>query len=248
MTGGDPLVLVHRDAAEVAEMVAGRLVLSLQEALARGGVAHVALTGGSMGSAVVAALAEHPHRVLVDFSRVHVWWGDERYLDAGDPDRNDTQNDSAGLRSLGLDARHVHRVPGPDSSDSVDAAAAAYDQALRAEGQHPWDVVLLGVGPDGHVASLFPGHPAQLRSDALAIPVGDAPKPPPTRVSMTAECLSGARAVWFVVSGADKAEAVANGVAGAAATVSTAAQVRGQERTLWLVDETAASLLPTARP
>ncbi|GAA8848157.1 6-phosphogluconolactonase [Helicobacter pylori] len=238
-----PIVLVHPDAATTATMIAGRLLASVQEAVALRGEAHVALTGGSMGSALVAALADHPAVDVVDWSRVHVWWGDERWLPLGDPDRNDTQNDSAGLDRLPLDPARVHRVPGPDTSESPEAAAIAYERALRVDGGGSWDVVLLGVGPDGHVASLFPGHPAQLRDDALAIAVHDSPKPPPIRVSLTLGCLARSHEVWFVVAGADKAEAVAKGVSGAPAQESTAAQLQALGRTLWLVDEAAASLL-----
>lgn len=239
-----PLVLVHPDSETLAEMTAARLLTVVQEAVAARGRADLSLTGGSMGSAVVGALAGHPLRSLVDWTRVHVWWGDERYLPAGDPDRNDVQNDAAGLRLLGLLPEHVHRVAGPDASASPEESAAAYETALREHGGGEWDVVLLGVGPDGHVASLFPGHPAQLLDDALAVAVHDSPKPPPTRVSLTTGCLSRAREVWFVVAGEDKAEAVAKGVAGAPAGESSAARVMAEGRTLWLVDEAAASRRP----
>lgn len=246
MTGATPFVLVHPDAASVAAMAAGRVLASVQEALALRGTAHVALTGGSMGSALVAALADHPQRGVVDWSRVHVWWGDERYLPTGDPDRNDTQNDEAGLSTLGLAREHVHRVAGPDASASPEESASLYEAALREHGSGRWDVVLLGVGPDGHVASLFPGHPAQLVDDVLAVAVHDSPKPPPTRVSLTLTCLGNAREVWFVVAGADKAQAVAKGVDGAPAAESTAAQLRGDGRVGWLVDEAAAAALPSS--
>ncbi|WP_068421308.1 6-phosphogluconolactonase [Janibacter terrae] len=241
MTGAAPFVLVHPGAQDLAAMTASRLLVALQDAITARGRADIALTGGSMGSAVVAALAEHPARHAVDWDAVHVWWGDERYLPAGDAERNDTQNDAAGLTGLGLRAEHVHRLAGPEASGSPEEAAAAYERTLREDGSGSWDIVLLGVGPDGHVASLFPGHPAQLLSDTLVVAVHDSPKPPPTRVSITLEGLGNSREVWFVVAGADKAEAVAKGVGGAPAQESTAARLRGLERTLWLVDEAAVS-------
>ena len=213
---------------------------TLLDAIAERGRADLSLTGGSMGGAVVEALAHHPQREIVDWTRVHVWWGDERYLPAGDPDRNDTQADAAGLTTLGLLPEHVHRAAGPDVSASAEASAAAYEQTLRSDGGGEWDVVLLGVGPDGHVASLFPGHPAQQSSDTLAVAVHDSPKPPPTRVSLTAGCLSRSREVWFVVAGEDKAGAVAKGVPGAPAEEVSTGLVRGLGRTLWLVDAAAA--------
>ena len=235
-----PVLVRHPDARTLAAVTAGRLVTTVLDAIAERGRADLSLTGGSMGGAVVEALAHHPQREVVDWTRVHVWWGDERYLPAGDPDRNDTQADAAGLTTLGLLPEHVHRAAGPDVSASAEASAAAYEQTLRSDGGGEWDVVLLGVGPDGHVASLFPGHPAQQSSDTLAVAVHDSPKPPPTRVSLTGGCLSRSREVWFVVAGEDKAGAVAKGVAGAPAEEVSTGLVRGLGRTLWLVDAAAA--------
>ena len=159
------------------------------------------------------------------------------------PDRNDTQNDDAGLRDLGLDPARVHRVPGPDTSASAEESAEAYAAAVRAAGAGEFDVMVLGVGPDGHVASLFPGHPAQQTRDAIAVAVHHSPKPPPDRVSLTFECLDRSARVWFLVAGADKAQAVRDGVDGAGPDRSSAAQVHGSRETLWLVDADAASAL-----
>jgi 6-phosphogluconolactonase len=245
--GHDPQVVVHRDKQLLADASAARLVNALVDAQAQGREPHVSLTGGSMGSAIIASLVAAPGRAAVDWSTVSVWWGDERYLPAGDPARNDTQNDDAGLRDLGLDPERVHRVPGPDASASAEESAELYAAALRANGGGEFDVTVLGVGPDGHVASLFPGHPAQLASGAAAVAVHDSPKPPPDRVSLTLECLNRSRRVWFLVAGGDKAEAVRDGVDGAGPERSTAAQVRGARETLWLVDQAAAEQVPVER-
>lgn len=239
----DRLVLVHPDRDVLAGAVATRLLAAVADAQAVRGWADVALTGGSMGAAVVAELAGSPLRSSVDWSRVGVWWGDERYLPEGDDERNDVQADDAGLERLGLPEEQVHRVAGPDASGSAEEAADDYAAELRAHGRGAFDVTLLGVGPDGHVASLFPGHPAQLTQGAVAVAVHDSPKPPPTRVSLTLECLRRSRQVWFVVAGEDKAPAVATGMRGDAAAPeeSTAARVEGTERTLWLLDTPAAA-------
>jgi 6-phosphogluconolactonase len=237
-------VVVHPDKQSLADAAAARLVTVLLDAQSRGREPHVSLTGGSMGSAVIASLAGLPGHDAVAWSRVTVWWGDERYLPAGDPDRNDTQNDAAGLSSLGLDPQRVHRVAGPDASSSAEESADLYAAAVRGAGAGEFDVMILGVGPDGHVASLFPGHPAQLTKGAIAVAVHESPKPPPDRVSLTFECLNRSERVWFLVAGADKSQAVRNGVAGAEPDVSSAAQVHGSAETLWLVDRDAASDLP----
>lgn len=236
-------VLVHPGKQELSDAIAARLVTAILDAQARRDVVQVSLTGGSLGSDLWSSVAASGARSAVDWSRVEVWWGDERYLPAGDPDRNDVQNDAAGLAGLGLDPTKVHRVLGPDASDSAEASAAAYAQEVRACGAGSFDVMILGVGPDGHVASLFPGHPAQQSADAIAVAVHDSPKPPPDRVSLTFEAIRRSREVWFVVAGSDKAAAVANGVRGVGPDVSSAAQVQGEERTLWLLDAEAAGEL-----
>lgn len=239
----DVEVVVHPGKQELSDAIAARLVTAVVDAQSRRDVVHLALTGGSLGSAIWASVAALPARSAVDWTRVELWWGDERYLPAGDKDRNDVQNDAAGLASLPLDRRRVHRVQGPDASESAEASATAYGDSLRASGAGSFDVMILGVGPDGHVASLFPGHPAQRTTGAVAVAVHDSPKPPPDRVSLTFETLRRSREVWFVVAGADKAEAVARGVRGAPADQSSAAQVRGEHRTLWLLDPDAARQL-----
>ncbi|GAA1874251.1 6-phosphogluconolactonase [Lapillicoccus jejuensis] len=241
----EPQVVVHPGKQQLADAVAARLVAAAVDAQARGGRAQLVLTGGSMGSAVWGSVLQTPGRSSVDWSRVDLWWGDERYLPAGDGERNDTQNDEAGLSSLGLDPQRVFRVAGPDASDSAEASAASYAQTVREHGQGSFDVVLLGVGPDGHVASLFPHHPAQRTEGAITVAVHDSPKPPPDRVSLTFEALARAREVWFLVAGDDKGEAVAAALApGADRWDVPASGVRGEEATRWLVDEAAASRLP----
>ena len=240
----EPRVVVHPDKQSLADAAAARFVTALIDAQTRSPEAQVALTGGSMGSAIIASVARTPGRTAVDWSRVRVWWGDERYLPAGDPERNDSQNDEAGLGALGLDPDKVHRVAGPDASESAEASAEAYGQTIREHGQGAWDVLLFGVGPDGHVASLFPHHPAQRQADAIAVAVHDSPKPPPDRVSLTFECFERSREVWFLVAGGDKAESVAAALApGADRWDVPAAGPRGSEATLWLLDADAASAL-----
>ena len=238
----EPVIVVHPDKQSLADAAGARLVNAVIDAQARSPEAQVALTGGSMGSAIIAAVLRVPGRSAVDWSRVRVWWGDERYLPAGDPDRNDSQNDAAGLGALGLDPAKVHRVAGPEASPSVEASAEAYGQTIRQHGQAEWDIVLFGVGPDGHVASLFPHHPAQRIRDAIAVAVHDSPKPPPDRVSLTFECFERSREVWFLVAGGDKADAVAAALApGADRWDVPAVGPRGSEATRWLVDVDAAA-------
>lgn len=244
MTRPDPVIVIHPDRQSLADAIGARLVTAILDAQAARGRAQLALTGGSMGSASLASVSAVAGRSAVDWSRVDVWWGDERYLPAGDPERNDTQNDAAGLGRLGLHPDHVHRVAGPDTAESVEASAAAYGETVREHGTGAFDVVLLGVGPDGHVASLFPHHPAQQATDAVAVAVHDSPKPPPVRVSLTFECLRRSREVWFLVAGDDKAVAVAAALAPEADRWDVPASgLAGSEATRWLIDRAAASRL-----
>lgn len=144
-----------------------------------------------------------------DWQRWSIYFGDERYLPAGDPGRNDSMAATAWLDHVAIPAARIHRVP---ASDNSGAAAAAYTAVLR---QAPgFDLALLGLGEDGHTASLFPGDPAACSSAELAVAVTNAPKPPPQRVSMSPACLSRAAAVWFIVSGDSKRQALRDWLAG----------------------------------
>ena len=249
MTGvSAPFVVVHADKQQLSDASGARLLLALADAQAVRGVAHAVLTGGSMGSAVLASAGASAFRDLVDWRRVHFWWGDERFLPYGDPDRNDTQNRSALLDALPLVADQVHAVAGPDlvatPQDSARQYAAELARAAGAGQQVPdFDVLLLGVGPDGHVCSLFPGHPALDVVDRSTAGVEASPKPPPQRVTLTFPALARARHTWFVVSGEDKADAVSRALAAAPTPEVPAGTPRGRESTLWLVDRAAAAAL-----
>jgi 6-phosphogluconolactonase len=247
-----PQVIVHRDAASLAQSVADRLISRIVEVQAATGVAHVVLTGGGMGTAVLAEVAASKGRDAIDWAHVHLWWGDERFVPAGGADRNDAAARSALLDQVPIDNGHVHAMPSSDGPDGNDpeAAAARYARELSAasgpgdRADVPgFDVVLLGVGEDGHVASLFPGLPAVFDLRPV-VGVRGAPKPPPTRISLTFAALNAAREVWLVTAGAGKAAAVKLALGGAGPVEIPAAGVHGRQRTLWLLDEAAASQLP----
>jgi 6-phosphogluconolactonase len=232
-----PSILVNRDAEGLAHAVAARFITLLVDVQSRGEVAQVVLTGGRVAAAVYRAVAESPARTAIDWQRVEFWWGDERFLPPGDPERNETQARDALLSTVDVDPAQVHPMPA-DTGQGAEAAAAAYAEELAAAGSPTFDVLMLGVGPDGHVASLFPGYPQLAVTDVAAVAVHDSPKPPPTRVSLTFPLLDRTRELWFVVSGEDKAEAVAKALGEGDVP---AARPKGQNRTLWLLDEAAAS-------
>jgi 6-phosphogluconolactonase len=242
-------VVVHADAGTLAEATAARLLVRLLDLQAVRRPVHVVLTGGTVGIEVLRRVAASPLRDAVDWSGVHVWWGDERFLPAGDPNRNETQAREALLDALGpvLPSGNVHPMAplGPEAPDAA-TAARRYAAELRAHapagGLAPtFDVLLLGVGPDGHVASLFPGRSAMFEAHQLVVAETGSPKPPPARVSLTLPLIRTAREVWLVAAGVEKAAAVARALQGDDAL--PAARATGSERTLWLVDVAAAGAL-----
>jgi 6-phosphogluconolactonase len=248
-------VAVHRSADLLAAAVSARIVTSLVDAQAAGRVPSWVLTGGTIADRVHRSLAESPARDAVEWSQVELWWGDERFLPSGSSDRNETQARAALLDKLPVDEARVHPMPASDAfGDDPDAAAEEYRIQLSAAAQPEdhgptpvFDLVMLGVGPDGHVASLFPELPA-LYDERPVAAVRGAPKPPPTRLTLTLPSLCRAREVWFVVSGADKAPAVRMAISGAGAVQVPAAGPRGLHRTLWLLDSEAAAELPPTLP
>ncbi|MFG3344692.1 6-phosphogluconolactonase [Streptomyces sp. NPDC048018] len=248
-----PQLVVHRDKELMAEAAAARLITKIVDAQAARGSASIVLTGGRNGNGLLAALRAAPARDAIDWTRLDLWWGDERYLPSGDPERNVTQAREALLDSVPLDPARVHAMPasdGPHGSD-VDAAAAAYAAELAAAagpGDHggvpTFDVLMLGVGPDTHVASLFPELPAVRETELTVVGVHGAPKPPPTRVSLTLPAIRAAKEVWLLAAGEDKAKAAAIALSGAGEVQAPAAGAYGRSRTLWLLDAAAASELP----
>ncbi|WP_426244388.1 6-phosphogluconolactonase [Nocardioides sp. LHG3406-4] len=239
----EPEVVVHDDAGTLAGDVASRLLEVLELAQADGRVPQIGLTGGSIADAVHREVARRAVDSSVDWTRVVLWWGDERFVPAGSSERNATGARQALLDGLPLDPAHVHEMPAADGGLDLDGAAAAYADDLRTHGSGAFDVLMLGVGPDGHCASLFPGHPALDVDDQVAVGVRESPKPPPERISLTFAALNRSRAVWFVVSGEEKAAAVASALSGADVHQTPAAGVQGQDETLWLLDADAASQL-----
>ncbi len=241
-----PEVRASRSRSELATAVATALLARLADAQARGEVPQVGLTGGSIADELHREVARLAPDSPVDWSRVVLWWGDERWLPAGSEDRNEVQAHAAFISALGVDPANVHPMPASDSGLSLAEAAAAYGETIREHGAGSFEVLMLGIGPDGHVASLFPGHPAAVVRDAIVVPVEESPKPPPERISLTFEAMDRSDAVWFVAAGADKADAVARALSGPAdigssqAVACPARVPRGTVETLfWLDPDTA---------
>jgi len=230
--------IVHRfaDLNSVAENTAAKLLSELTTLLEAKDSVHLVLTGGTVGIATLAAMSNHPNRDQIDFKRVNLWWGDERFVDAESLERNAFQAKNALLRHLNLDESKVHEFPAANSGLNLEEAATAFAGHV-AKTAPLFDIVLLGMGPDGHIASLFPGKP-QPASGSWIIAEHDSPKPPPQRLSFTFEALNSADQVWFVVAGADKQDAVAVAM-GDHPEELPVGRVKGKVSTQWFIDSTA---------
>lgn len=239
-----PRIEVHESPEALATAIAGELLVRLSDAQAAGHEPQIALTGGTIADAVHHELARLSAEAEVDWSRVVVWWSDERFVEPASDDRNERLAREAFLDQVDADPAKVHPMPSTESVPSLEAGAAAYGEELRTYGSGEFDVVMLGIGPDGHIASLFPGYPQLDVDDQVAVPVTDSPKPPPERISLTFGALNRAASVWFLVSGEEKAPAVARALAeGTDRHDIPAAGVSGSEETIWFLDRAAASHL-----
>jgi 6-phosphogluconolactonase len=193
MSKQTPIVTPTADAGEAARLAAETLAAALDSARAERGIAHGALAGGTTPRRAYELLGG----LLGDWSGIHLWFGDERCLPPEDPESNFHLVREA-LHAPGV---KIHRIRGELGAE---AAAAAYTEEL---GELIFDIALLGLGEDGHTASLFPHHP-QLRAAGAAVPVHNSPKPPPDRVSITLERLNESRRILLLVTGAGKADAL----------------------------------------
>ena len=233
-----PKTIVNRfsDSNSVAENTASALITRLSSLLETKNEVHLVLTGGTVGIATLAALNANPLRDSLDFKRINFWWGDERFVSAESTDRNALQAKNALLNNLNLDASKIHEFPADDDGLTLDQAAADFAAHVRRVAP-VFDLVLLGMGPDGHVASLFPGKP-EPESGAWVIAEHDSPKPPSQRLSFTYEALNSSDEVWFVVAGADKQDAVSVAMGDTPQSLPVG-RVHGKVLTQWFIDSTA---------
>lgn len=246
----DKRVVISPDPATVAADVACRLIQRIGKRTAMGKTVHVGLTGGMIGTQVLEAAGADPARGSIDWSRVHFWWGDERFVDRGDELRNERGARAAFLDTIDVPEENVHAIGAADDGGDADAAAEAYAAELARFGQddQPWpsfDVLFLGVGPDAHIASLFPDRAEIQIKDRAVAAVYDSPVPPSTRITLTRPVLNSSKRVWMVVVGTDKAAALGLALAGASYESVPAAGAKGRKRTILFVDEAAATNVPT---
>jgi 6-phosphogluconolactonase len=239
-----PDVVVHANAEALAAAAAARLITRIVDIQTASRSASLVLTGGGIGIAVLREVANTPAATAVDWQGLDIYWGDERFLPSGHPERNETQARKALLNHVDVDPTRVHPMGASDGpwGNDPDSAAQAYEDLLP--NRPAFDICLLGIGEEGHVASVFPSSPTVYETERAVIGVRGSPKPPPTRISLTLPAIRCANEVWLIVSGAQKAAAVTMALRGAGEVLVPAAGATGRRRTLWLLDRPAAAKLP----
>lgn len=214
----EPILRVSPDAAALAEAAASRFLLEATAAVEERGRFLVCLSGGATPLGLYRVLAASPYRDAVPWASVEVFWGDERLVPKDDPENSYSQARDALLDPVAVPVANIHRVR---STMSPSAAVADYTARLRAAaratrsaaGWPRFDLVLLGLGRDGHTASLFPGSPVEQTAPVVAV-MADYDGRPANRVTLTPPVFDDARRVWFLVTGEGKAEAVASTLQG----------------------------------
>lgn len=242
-------VVIHDDAPTLARAVAARFLNRVAKRADQGKLVHVALTGGTIGTAVLHAIGENPSHEDIDWSLVHFWWGDDRFVPRDSNDRNEKTARVAVLDALTVPEENIHRMAASGEGIDLDEAADAYAAELKRFGSadEAWpsfDVCFLGVGPDGHIASLFPDRREIDVCDRAVVSVRNSPKPPSERLSLTRPVINSSKRVWMVLSGHDKASALGLALAGASYNSVPAAGAKGRKRTILFVDEAAAENVP----
>ena len=238
MNSDRPIVQRLRDANEVASQVAEDTLTLIRDLLKVKNAVHLCVTGGTVGIATLAAMAAKSKLIDIDYKKLHVWWGDERFVPKSHPDRNAFQARSAWLNFIDIPAENIHEFPSSDEGFDLETAAESFNTHYG-HVNPSFDLVLLGMGPDGHINSLFPGKPIPLPGVAV-IAEHDSPKPPPQRLSFTYEVVNGADRIWITVAGADKQDAVEVAF-GENPEKLPIGRIRGKIETKWYLDSTAAT-------
>lgn len=258
-------VIVYKDTYAMNSAVAYRAVLEMGDVIARRGRVDVALTGGRDSVDIYLKMASFPQKDLLDWSKVHLWWSDERFVSAEDGERNSLQARQCFDKDVfsegnALAEEHIHEMPAdPRTPEQVAAAtdeeneeyliraAQSYqDEIIKEIGPDGhMDLAVFGVGPDGHYASLFPDRPEVLITDEskLVVGVSHSPKLPPLRLTMTNPFIRRTPKVWLFTSTKEKARAVSQALAGVDNPHVPSSFARGTEQTLWLLDKDAAGEL-----
>lgn len=243
-----PSVAVPPAGVAYDEWVAGRIIERLQSVLAQQDRCSLMLTGGNTPRSVYTRLSHEPFAQRLDWSRVDFFWGDERAVPPDHPDSNYKMAWETLLHPLGIPSERIHRMHG--EAASLDQAAGEYELLIRdhviarLDGVPALDLVLLGMGEDGHTASLFPNTLALMETGKLVV-ANDVPQLQARRLTVTFPLLQAAHAVWFLVTGANKARRLTEILVPSAPIRYPCQRVSVRFGSVqWLLDGAAADLLP----
>lgn len=217
---------LYADAKELSEEVTVQILASIERGLKLKNQYHLVLTGGTLGVQISEALVNEFNADPDGFAGLHIWWSDERFVPADSVERNAFPFHKTVVNSKIV----IHEVLASDVAKSIDESVSDYELALE---NVDIDLNILGLGPDGHVASLFPGV-ADIDDRRRIFAITDSPKPPPARVSFTMSTINSAQEVWIVAAGESKAEAVTKIIEGDLSI--PASYVRGHSHTRLIVD------------
>jgi 6-phosphogluconolactonase len=242
-------VIVQDSKDALVKSVAARFISTVGRLQELQPTVRVVLTGGSVGIGILAAVKDSGVRDRIDWNSIELWWGDERWVAEGHADRNDQQARDVLLDHVAIPSTKLHPFPAADAGVTLDEAAVSYSAELdefapvRADGSR-FDITFLGVGPDGHIASLFPNRPEIAMTAQNVLAIRDSPKPPPERLSLSLPVINSSNRVWLALAGADKAPALGLALAGASPNLVPAAGAGGLRRTGFFVDRDAAVDVP----
>lgn len=226
------------NAMDVAQQTSSEIIETIKVVLSKKNSAHIALTGGTVGILTLEVLGKAISEEKLDISKVHFWWGDERFVESNSTDRNFIQAKNAMPNVLEAKSEKIHPFPSSDDGLELETAQrefAAHMKKVFGEIQPAMDLIILGMGPDGHVASLFPG---MNHNGDLVVAVDNSPKPPPKRLSFSLDLINRSEKIIFVIAGIDKAEAVESVHRNPDCDLP-AAKVEAKGQTLWIIDEAA---------
>ena len=217
---------LYADSAELSEEVTVQILAAIEKGLKLNNQFHLVLTGGTLGVQISESLVNEFNADLEAFKGLHIWWSDERYVPADSVERNAFPFHNT-VRNRNI---LIHEGLASDKSANVEEAVADYALALE---NVDIDLNILGLGPDGHVASLFPGI-ADIDDVRTIFAITDSPKPPASRISFTMKTINSAAEVWIVAAGESKADAVTKIIEGDLSI--PASYVRGNSHTRLIVD------------
>jgi 6-phosphogluconolactonase len=202
-------IAVYPDTDALSQAAAQYVVQVAKESIVTHGRFTIALTGGSTPRKLYTLLGQEPYRSQIDWALVEVFWGDERNVPADDPESNYYLALETLLSNVPIPANQIHRAPAEEADR--EAAAHKYEVEIKrvfgTDGIPSFDLIQLGMGPEGHTASLFPHQPSLHEAERLIMPV-TVPKPPPPRLTFTPPLINAARHIQFQITGAEKADAL----------------------------------------